>query len=239
MIVLVVDDHELIRSLVSVLLTREGFRLLEAADGIDGYEILQQVGSRVDLLLTDIQMPRMDGISLAQRARQLYPNLPIVFMTGDLTSASQLPARSVVLEKQMLDRELIPAIVKGMAEVAEANLAHFNPPQLGSAKPGPPADSHQLLLTQSWLQQMRRARTHYNRCAARFHSVVEEQNRRLLPAPDGRDAVRQARKEEAFALKEYVRVLGILTDLAVSAKLPEGEPPEPDASVRGGGGETG
>lgn len=78
--ILVVDDEAAIREVVATVLQFRGYNVLRAADGAAGLEHLQQ--QPVDLLITDIQMPVLDGCELARRARAMRPGLPILFMSG-------------------------------------------------------------------------------------------------------------------------------------------------------------
>jgi CheY-like chemotaxis protein len=80
--ILVVDDEEPLRTLVARGLTLDGHSCLTAADGAEALEILVAEEGRFDLLLTDIRMPLMDGIALALAAKQQFPELTIMLMTG-------------------------------------------------------------------------------------------------------------------------------------------------------------
>lgn len=80
--ILVVDDEETLRALVARGLTLDGHSCLMAADGAEALEVLVAEGGRFDLLLTDIRMPLMDGIALALAAKQQFPDLAIMLMTG-------------------------------------------------------------------------------------------------------------------------------------------------------------
>lgn len=80
--ILVVDDEEPLRTLVARGLSTDGHSCLTAADGAEALEILIAEGGRFDLLLTDIRMPLMDGIALALAAKQQFPDLTIMLMTG-------------------------------------------------------------------------------------------------------------------------------------------------------------
>lgn len=80
--ILVVDDEEPLRTLVARGLSMDGHSCLMAADGAEALEILIAEGGRFDLLLTDIRMPLMDGIALALAAKQQFPELTIMLMTG-------------------------------------------------------------------------------------------------------------------------------------------------------------
>ncbi|UZF90522.1 response regulator [Bosea sp. NBC_00550] len=80
--ILVVDDEEPLRTLVARGLTLDGHSCLTAADGAEALDLLVAEQGRFDLLLTDIRMPLMDGIALALAAKQQFPELTIMLMTG-------------------------------------------------------------------------------------------------------------------------------------------------------------
>lgn len=80
--ILVVDDEESLRALVARGLSLDGHVCQMAGDGAEALEILLAEKGRFDLLLTDIRMPLMDGIALALAAKQEFPELPIMLMTG-------------------------------------------------------------------------------------------------------------------------------------------------------------
>lgn len=82
--ILVVDDSEMARKFYSYVLGQAGFRVQAAPDGVIALELLY--GGNFDLLITDINMPRMDGFALIKevRAEPLYESLPImIFSTED------------------------------------------------------------------------------------------------------------------------------------------------------------
>ena len=80
--VLVVDDEALVRLFVTEVLQELGYATLEAADALIGLEILKS-DARIDLLITDVGLPKgMDGRQLATAARQLRPDLKVLFITG-------------------------------------------------------------------------------------------------------------------------------------------------------------
>jgi two-component system cell cycle sensor histidine kinase/response regulator CckA len=81
MTVLVVDDEPAMRALTRRMLEGEGYRVYEAADGMEAFEALAE-GWGVDVMVTDIPMPRMDGRELASRLTTHCPRIPIVFMSG-------------------------------------------------------------------------------------------------------------------------------------------------------------
>lgn len=80
--VLIVDDEELMRLLVARAIAMDGHDITSAADGAEALEILSGIDGAFDLMLTDIQMPIMDGIALALTAARDFPELTILLMTG-------------------------------------------------------------------------------------------------------------------------------------------------------------
>ena len=80
--ILVVDDGEAVRKMVCSMLDQHGYKVLEAADGVDALEIVKQSPSAVHLVLTDIIMPQMDGAELARRLSAVKPDLRVMFMSG-------------------------------------------------------------------------------------------------------------------------------------------------------------
>lgn len=79
---LIVDDERLEREGVKYLLAQEEgeWKIYEASNGKDALQILRE--EEIDLLLTDIKMPHMDGLELTSRVRELYPELPVVIFSG-------------------------------------------------------------------------------------------------------------------------------------------------------------
>jgi two-component system, cell cycle sensor histidine kinase and response regulator CckA len=71
-----------VRSYIAAILRREGFQIIEVDDGLEALDCVQRLGGEVDLLVTDIRMPRMDGISLARAVIEKYPKLPIIYISG-------------------------------------------------------------------------------------------------------------------------------------------------------------
>jgi DNA-binding NtrC family response regulator len=80
--ILLVDDEEPVRSFLKRGLEMDGHAVITAADGADALELLRTEGGRLDLMLTDIRMPLMDGIALALAAKRAQPGLVVVMMTG-------------------------------------------------------------------------------------------------------------------------------------------------------------
>jgi two-component system, cell cycle sensor histidine kinase and response regulator CckA len=87
--VLLVEDDEMLRRLLSRTLRDEGFRVLEAENGDAALQIVSGLSRAPGVVLTDIVMPVMDGIELARIFGSRYPSVPILFMSGAMPHASR------------------------------------------------------------------------------------------------------------------------------------------------------
>jgi PAS domain S-box-containing protein len=79
--VLVVEDEPVVRGVITEMLHDQGYRVLEATDGPSGLRMLR-LNQRIDLLVTDVGLPGMNGRQLADQARETRPGLKILFITG-------------------------------------------------------------------------------------------------------------------------------------------------------------
>jgi len=80
--ILLVEDDEMVRKLVNEVLDNEGYRLLEAANGVAALSICAQYEEPIHLLLTDVVMPEMSGRGLANRLAAVRPELKVLYMSG-------------------------------------------------------------------------------------------------------------------------------------------------------------
>jgi two-component system chemotaxis response regulator CheY len=87
--ILVVDDSASVRQVVGIALKGAGYDVVEASDGVDGLEKLD--GRRLHLIISDVNMPRMDGITFITRARQVpgYGFTPIMMLTTESDDAKK------------------------------------------------------------------------------------------------------------------------------------------------------
>jgi len=80
--ILIAEDEEPVRALVTRALAEEGHSVVAAVDGIEALDMIQREDGAFDLLLADIKMPVMDGIALSLAVARDFPKLPILLMTG-------------------------------------------------------------------------------------------------------------------------------------------------------------
>jgi two-component system, cell cycle sensor histidine kinase and response regulator CckA len=80
--ILLVDDEEGVRKLVTAILRSNGYDVLEAANGPAALSVFEKNAHKIDMVLTDIVMPQMTGIELGQRLGEQSPGLRILYMSG-------------------------------------------------------------------------------------------------------------------------------------------------------------
>lgn len=80
--ILLVEDEEKVRKLTVTMLERHGYRVLEARGGSEAILICRAENGAIDLVLTDMVMPHMNGDRLAEELRRFYPGLTFLFMSG-------------------------------------------------------------------------------------------------------------------------------------------------------------
>ncbi|WLH33169.1 response regulator [Pseudomonas sp. FP2196] len=97
-IILVVEDDAIVRMLIVDVLEELEFKVLEADGSEQALEVLKQSDKHIDLMMTDVGLPGMDGRELAKEARLLRPSLPILFASGYAESID-VPADMHVIGK--------------------------------------------------------------------------------------------------------------------------------------------
>jgi two-component system cell cycle sensor histidine kinase/response regulator CckA len=115
--VLLVEDEAMVRAVAERALTRQGYSVVTAANGEEALELLE-AGTKIDLLVSDVVMPSMDGPTLVRHARERYPDLPILFMSG---YAEEQLRRSIDLPRVAFLPK--PFSVQQLAEAARAAIA--------------------------------------------------------------------------------------------------------------------
>ena len=85
--VLVVDDETAVRRFATRVLEREGISVIEATDGVEALDICKSCTTPIDLVVSDIVMPRLNGVELMQALSVSHPTVPVILMSGYATAA--------------------------------------------------------------------------------------------------------------------------------------------------------
>jgi DNA-binding NtrC family response regulator len=120
--VLVVDDEPVVRRFTTRVLTSEGYRVHEARDGVEARDFLHQSTATVHVVVSDIVMPRMNGVELLEVLSRSHPRLPVILMSGygpaDLAQRG-IPAPCAVLAKPFPPERLIAEVRRCIHEAGE------------------------------------------------------------------------------------------------------------------------
>ena len=115
--ILLAEDDTSMREYLQRALQRVGYEVEAVGCGTEAMPLLEK--EQFDLLLTDIVMPEMDGIELAQKASAIDPNIRVMFITGfaavALNADSTAPKHAKVLSKPVHLRELVSEVTKMLA----------------------------------------------------------------------------------------------------------------------------
>ncbi len=88
-LILLVDDDRNVREMISIALLKKGYRVLSTGDGQDALRLLRDHSDGIRMVLSDVVMPRMSGVELAIRVREIGPGIPVLLMSGYMTDQLQ------------------------------------------------------------------------------------------------------------------------------------------------------
>lgn len=80
--ILVVDDEPIVRDMLSSILTRQGYTVLLAGTGQEALQLCEQHGGAIQLLITDMLMPGMNGLELVRKVHAQWPQLRVLYLSG-------------------------------------------------------------------------------------------------------------------------------------------------------------
>jgi CheY-like chemotaxis protein len=111
-VLMVVEDEEPVRNMIARLLESEGYKVLVAADGKEALEQIQRGLGRLDLVITDVAMPRMNGRELAEQLQRTRPGLSVLFISG--YTDDEMVRRGLIEPKHpFLSKPFTPDILSG------------------------------------------------------------------------------------------------------------------------------
>jgi two-component system, cell cycle sensor histidine kinase and response regulator CckA len=113
--VLVVEGEEAVRRLIVAILGRLGYEVVEARDGQEALEIWQAQARRIDLVITDVEMPPVHGPSLVEAIRDTHPTTPVIYLSGHADAITRQPDVTVddgtpLLQKPFTSGALVRAV---------------------------------------------------------------------------------------------------------------------------------
>lgn len=118
--VLVVDDALSVRIVIKKALEQEGHKVLEASNGKDGFDLLHKSNQRVDFIISDFNMPIMDGAEFVQKVRALpdYRFIKVLMLTGNANDQTKEQAKKAGVSAWMAKPFDAQAIVRAVQKLA-------------------------------------------------------------------------------------------------------------------------
>jgi CheY-like chemotaxis protein len=144
--ILLVEDEAPIRLLMWHILIKAGYKVLLAIDGVDGLRKLQE-SAQVDLLLTDLSMPGMNGFELARRAREMSPSIKVLYSTGSRDCFPEFREETRCLIKPFTVDELLSSV----RSVLDSTLSPMASPQKARPTDGNSLDNYSCALFPEFL----------------------------------------------------------------------------------------
>lgn len=117
---LVVDDEPAVLDVLGASLARGGYRAALAPDAVTALRTLEERRGEIAAVITDIAMPRLDGLQLAGQIRERRPELPILVMTGVLTPASRASCATLGVVEILTKPFRIEALLRSLDRVLRA-----------------------------------------------------------------------------------------------------------------------
>jgi two-component system, cell cycle sensor histidine kinase and response regulator CckA len=108
-VILLAEDEPLVRNVIRTILASSGYLVLDAADGIQAVELARDFEGRIDLLLTDLKMPNMNGAQAAQIIAAERPGIGVLVISGHASDEIRSEASSLAF----LRKPFLPAVLLG------------------------------------------------------------------------------------------------------------------------------
>ncbi len=116
--ILLVEDEDMVRNLLSKVLTKRGYHVVEACTGLEAVDIADHYSGKVDVLVTDLVMPGMGGVAAAEHIVRNHPEAAVIFMSGytnEVAALDTLAGDVVFLQKPFSSEDLLAKIESALA----------------------------------------------------------------------------------------------------------------------------
>ena len=119
--ILVVEDQEVVRMVLGIHLDTLGYKVETAVNGADAVQLMERIGGTIDLVISDVSMPKMNGKRLAAILHRTFPGLPVLLLTGyaeeEGPTLESLPGVTGLLQKPVTVERLAQAVEKALGGI--------------------------------------------------------------------------------------------------------------------------
>jgi DNA-binding response OmpR family regulator len=120
-VVLLAEDEPLLRNLVQAVLSQAGHAVIAAADGEEALELSRSYSGRIDLVVSDVTMPRMDGLQLTEHIQRERTETAVLLMSGFFQGP--VPSHTALIQKPFTPRKLASRVNELLGIEPKAGLA--------------------------------------------------------------------------------------------------------------------
>ena len=119
-VILVVEDESSLRKLIELVLQSRGYRVVSANDGVEALRLFGELGERVSVVLTDLQLPNLNGLELVRAIRAKDRNIPIIIASGTLVAWSLEELKELTVTAFINKPFTTANLLKTIAEVSSS-----------------------------------------------------------------------------------------------------------------------
>ncbi len=117
--ILLVDDQEHIVEMVRQMLERLGYHITARTNSIEAFEAFRATPDKFDLVITDMTMPQMTGVTLSEKLKEIRSNIPVIICTGYSSMIDEEKAKAIGIDGYVMKPIVIREIAKTIREVLD------------------------------------------------------------------------------------------------------------------------
>ena len=121
--ILLIDDEEIVINISEMMLKRLGYRVLKAHNGYEGLQLFEENKSKIDLIISDLEMPKMNGKEVMDKIRKIDPQIKVMLSSGALTDADEKNVMNKGFNGFIKKPYNMNTLYKKMAEIIEIGAA--------------------------------------------------------------------------------------------------------------------
>jgi CheY-like chemotaxis protein len=121
--ILLIDDEEIVINISEMMLKRLGYRVLKAHNGYEGLQLFEENKSKIDLIISDLEMPKMNGKEVMDKIREIDPQIKVMLSSGALTDADEKNVMNKGFNGFIKKPYNMNTLYKKMAEIIEIGAA--------------------------------------------------------------------------------------------------------------------
>ena len=119
--VLVIDDQESMRAITSQVLKDQGYKVTTAGDGEEALKIFEKDPSVFNLIIADVNMPKIDGFEFLKTVKNKYPKFPVILLTGTNEDAAQYVGKEYKADAVLKKPFVVDDVLQVVSKITSSN----------------------------------------------------------------------------------------------------------------------